>query len=62
VDGLWESLLETLRSGLLDGLGDEGWASGVRDGSLVLGGVGVVDLGLERFWWDYDGKMPERGA
>lgn len=49
VNGLWESLLETLWGHLLDSLGNEGWASGVRDRSLVLGRVGVVDLGLEMF-------------
>ena len=46
VDRLGESLLKTLRRGLLDRLGDEGGASGVRDGTLVFGGVGVMDLGL----------------
>jgi len=51
VDGLWESLLETLWGHLLDSLGDEGWASGVRDRSLVLGRVGVVDLRLRLFKW-----------
>lgn len=43
VDRIRKRPLETLRGSLLDSLGDEGLASGVRD-VLVLGRVGVVDL------------------
>ena len=41
MDGLWESLLKTLGSGLLDDLWDLGVASGV---GLAGGGAGVVDF------------------
>ena len=41
MDGLWESLLKTLGSGLLDDLWDLGVASGV---GLAGGAAGVVDL------------------
>lgn len=44
MDGLGQGPLESLWSGLLDRLWNERGSSRMRDGSLILGGVGVVDL------------------
>jgi hypothetical protein len=43
VDLLRKHLLELLGSGLLDGLGDLGVASGVADLAGLLVGAGIVD-------------------